>query len=123
DENTVYTWAETRNAVSALGTALAALPGGVLRRPVAVYMERGADALHAMLGVLAAGGLYTVLDTAQPPERVRAILGQLEPAVILTDAGHGEAARELAGPAQVVDFAAAVAAAPDVAVLAALRQQ
>lgn len=123
DENTVYTWAETRNAVSALGTALAALPGGVLRRPVAVYMERGADALHAMLGVLAAGGFYTVLDTAQPPERVRAILDQLEPAVILTDAGHGEAARELAGPAQVVDFAVAAAAVPDETVLAALRQQ
>lgn len=123
DENAAWTWADTRHRAGAVGTALAALPGGVLHRPVAVYMERGADALHALLGVLAAGGFYTVLDTAQPPERVRAILDQLEPAVILTDAAHEEAARELAGALPVLNYAVAVATAPDQAVLTALRRE
>lgn len=123
DESAAWTWADTRHRVGAVGTALAALPGGVLRRPVAVYMERGADALHALLGVLAAGGFYTVLDTAQPPERVRAILDQLEPAAILTDAAHEEAARELAGALPVLDYAAAASKTPDQAVLTALRRE
>ena len=123
DENTSHNWKETRQIVSAVGSALAALPGGVLRRPVAVYMERGADALHAMLGILAAGGFYTVLDTAQPPERVRAILDQLEPAAILTGADHGSAARELAGEMPVVEYAAAAATLPREDVLTALRRE
>ena len=74
DETTALTWQQAARWVYGVGTALDALPGGVLHRPVGVYMERGAAALTAMLGVLAAGGFYTVLDTAQPPERVRAIL-------------------------------------------------
>ena len=41
-----------------------------------------------MLGTLAAGGFYTVLDTAQPPDRVRRITGQLSPALLVTDGAH-----------------------------------
>lgn len=122
DETAAFTWSGTRCAVNAVGTALDKLPGGVLHRPVAVYMERGAAAVHAMLGVLAAGGFYTVLDTAQPPERVRAILTQLEPAAILTDAAHADAARELAGPAPVLEYESAASTKPDTARLTALRQ-
>lgn len=122
DENAAFTWNGTLHTVCAVGTALDALPGGVLRHPVAVYMERGAAAAHAMLGVLAAGGFYTVLDTAQPPERVRAILTQLEPAVLLTDTAHAAAAEELAGPVPVLEYETAASAEPDAARLTALRR-
>ena len=122
DETVSFTWNQTALAVHAVGTALDALPGHVLHRPVAIYMERGAAALHAMLGVLAAGGFYTVLDTAQPPERVRAILDQLEPAALLTDAAHGEAAKALAGETPVLGYETAAAEEPDEPRLAALRR-
>lgn len=122
DETASFTWEQTSRAVHGVGTALDALPGSVLHRPVGVYMERGTAALHAMLGVLAAGGFYTVLDTAQPPERVRAILDQLEPAALITDVAHAEAARALAGDTPVLDYQAAAATEADEARVAALRQ-
>ena len=56
DENTAHTWADTAAAVQRIGTALAALPGGVLHRPVVLAAGRTAAAVHAMLGTLAAGG-------------------------------------------------------------------
>lgn len=122
DENRSCTWAESAKAVQAVGTALSGTADGVLYRPVAIYMERGADAVHAMLGTLAAGGFYTVLDTAQPADRVTAILDQLEPAVLLTDALHEQSARTLAGKTPVLAYDSVVAAVPDAARLAALRQ-
>lgn len=122
NETTTLTWQQVQQTVDAVGSALDRLPGGVLHRPVGIYMERGATALTALLGVLAAGGFYTVLDTAQPPERVRAILDQLEPVALLTDAAHADAARALAGDTPVLDYAAAAAAETDRNRLAALRQ-
>jgi len=56
---------------------------------VALYMERSADAVTALLGVLKAGGAYLPLDASFPPARV---------AAIVADAG---AVLVLAGPAQV----------------------
>lgn len=121
DETESNTWAQTARAVQAVGTALAGLPGGVQRKPVAIYMERCAGAVHAMLGVLAAGGFYTVLDTAQPPERVQAILDQLEPAALLTDAAHADGAKALAGQCPVLSYETAAATPPDSGTLEAVR--
>ena len=74
--------------LAAIGTALDVLPGGVQRRPVALLADRGAAAVHAMLGTLAAGGFYIVLDPAQGESRLRDILSQVAPAALLADAAH-----------------------------------
>jgi len=55
---------------------------------VALYLERSAEAVVALLGVLKAGGAYLPLDASFPPNRV---------AAITADAG---AALVFAGPAQ-----------------------
>ena len=65
DEHRTLTWNEVEDAVQRIGTALAGY--GVQRRPVAIYLDHEVPCLLAMLGTLAAGGFYTVLDTAQPP--------------------------------------------------------
>ena len=102
DEGNAYTWAETRAAAAAIGTALDILPGGVQRRPVALLADRGAAAVHAMLGTLAAGGFYIVLDPAQGESRLRDILSQVAPAALLADAAHMAQAKVLAGSAPVL---------------------
>ena len=66
DEHRTLTWNEVEDAVQRIGTALAGY--GVQRRPVAIYLDHEVPCLLAMLGTLAAGGFYTVLDTAQPPD-------------------------------------------------------
>ena len=120
DETCSLTWARVKAGVDAVGTALAA--HRVQHRPVALYLDRSAACPVAMLGVLAAGGFYTVLDTSQPAERIGRILQRLQPAVILADKANLDAARAL-NVAPVLEYEQAAATAPDPALLAALRAQ
>lgn len=121
DEHITLTWDEVDAAVQRVGTALAQY--SVQRRPVALYLDHEVPCLLAMLGTLAAGGFYTVLDTAQPPERVRRITGQLEPALLVTDAAHRKAADALGLACPVVEMADALNAAPDSFALQTLRNE
>lgn len=121
DEHGTLTWAEVDSAVQRLGTALAEY--AVQHRPVALYLDHEVSCLLAMLGTLAAGGFYTVLDTAQPPERVRRITGQLEPALLVTDAAHRADADALGLVCPVVELEEALAVTPDAFALQKLREQ
>ncbi|GAA3463494.1 non-ribosomal peptide synthetase [Saccharothrix longispora] len=47
-------------------------PGAV----VGVHLDRGPALVAALLGVLKAGGCYTLLDTAFPADRLRSVLGR-----------------------------------------------
>jgi amino acid adenylation domain-containing protein len=73
------------NRLAARLTARGAGPEAV----VAVALERGAELLAAVLGVLKAGAAYLVLDPAQPAGRLAAILDDAEPPLAVTnDAGR-----------------------------------
>ena len=52
--------------------------------PVAICVERGFKMIVALLAVLKAGGAYVPLDPAYPPERLRFMLGDSGPMVLLT---------------------------------------
>jgi nonribosomal peptide synthetase DhbF len=54
--------------------------------PVAVVLPRSADAVMALLGVLAAGAMYVPVDLSYPVERVRFMLADAAPAVVITTA-------------------------------------
>ncbi|WP_192809994.1 non-ribosomal peptide synthetase [Actinomadura rudentiformis] len=54
--------------------------------PVAVLLPRSADSVVAMLGVLAAGAMYVPVDVSYPPERVRFMLADSAPQVVVTTA-------------------------------------
>ncbi|MGW5735027.1 MULTISPECIES: amino acid adenylation domain-containing protein [Streptomyces] len=57
---------------------------GVLRGDrVAVVMERSAELLPLLLGVWRAGAAYVPVDAGSPPERVRFVLDDSAPAVVL----------------------------------------
>ncbi|MEO5877358.1 MAG: amino acid adenylation domain-containing protein, partial [Streptosporangiaceae bacterium] len=52
--------------------------------PVALYLERDADLMVAVLGVLKAGGAYLPLNLSYPQERIELMLDDARPAVLLT---------------------------------------
>jgi amino acid adenylation domain-containing protein len=58
----------------------------------------------AMLGVMKAGGASVAMDTAQPEERLRSIVSQVSPVVVLSSSSKKDLAGRLAGetPVQVV---------------------
>ncbi len=58
---------------------------------VATYLERGADAIIAFLGVLKARATYVPIDTSYPAGRVAAILASAAPSLIVTRASSASA--------------------------------
>ena len=59
-----------------------------LNQPVAVYLPRSKECIAAFAGVLLSGNAYAPLDTKSPPARLALLLDKLEPALVITDAGH-----------------------------------
>ena len=53
---------------------------------VAICVERGLEMIVALLGGLKAGGAYVPLDPASPMDRLRFMLEDSEPLVLLTQA-------------------------------------
>lgn len=73
---------------------------------VPLCLEKSKWSPVAMMGVMKAGGASVALDGNQPEERLRTIINQIKPPVILSSAAHQELAgrltNELAGLASVV---------------------
>ncbi|MFB6848113.1 amino acid adenylation domain-containing protein, partial [Streptomyces sp. NPDC056373] len=67
---------------------------------VAVCLERGLDLMVAVLGVLKAGGAYVPLDPGHPEERLRLMLADSSPVVVLT---HSSFAGLLGGDVVCLD--------------------
>jgi amino acid adenylation domain-containing protein/thioester reductase-like protein len=51
---------------------------------VGIYMERSLDIIIAILATMKAGGCYVPLDPEYPDDRIRYMLGDTRPAVVLT---------------------------------------
>ncbi|WP_460732403.1 amino acid adenylation domain-containing protein, partial [Lysobacter tyrosinilyticus] len=70
---------------------------------VALLLRRGPELVQAMLAVLKAGGAYVPLDPAAPAERLRDLLGDSAPRVVLTQSGLS-AQVDLSGDWQVLEL-------------------
>ena len=83
------TYRELQEQASSLARQLCTLGVGpdVL---VGVFMERSAQAIVALLGILNAGGAYLPLDPAYPVDRIAMIVEDAKPAVLLTDNALGD---------------------------------
>ena len=55
--------------------------------PVAMYLQRGPSAIVVLLAILKAGGCYVPLDPIMPPNRLEVILKDVQPRVVVTEAG------------------------------------
>lgn len=77
------TFAELRRG--ALGVARAVVDrGDAVNRVVAVFLPKSAAAVIADLGIVYSGNVYTNLDVKSPAQRVRNILANLAPALVIT---------------------------------------
>jgi amino acid adenylation domain-containing protein len=88
----VLTYAQLNARANRLAHHLRTLSVGPDAR-VAICVERGAEMVVAVLGVLKAGGAYVPLDPAYPAARLRYMLADSAPAVVLTQTSIA-AARE-----------------------------
>jgi len=71
---------------------------------VGLCVERSMEMLVGLLGILKAGGAYVPLDPRYPAQRLRYILSDSAPVVLLTDALGRAALREELLPMPVIDL-------------------
>ncbi|KNA32565.1 peptide synthetase [Burkholderia pseudomallei] len=75
-------------------------------RLVALCAERGVEMMTGLLAILKAGGAYVPLDPGYASERLRAILDDSRPAIVLADAAGRAALDALAGAPPIADLQA-----------------
>ncbi len=109
------TYREVEEAANRLAARLAAAGAGPGRH-VAVYLERGAAMVPALLAVLKTGAAYVPLETTYPAARIEWILDRLAVSCLLTQTALLAAAGRLRSAALrgvfAVDDPAAVAGLP-----------
>lgn len=86
DNRESVTFKELQYNARLVGSGLSGLvdPGDA----IPVYMEKGVKTLEAFLGIVYAGGCYSLLSPIQPEERCNSILDRLDAPVLITDRGH-----------------------------------
>lgn len=102
DENHSCTYCELECRAKEIGTYLSGMakPG----MPIAVFMEKSVEALQAFMGIVYAGGFYTLIDPEFPIERIKQILDILKPQLILTDKENASKIKETNCGICVVDI-------------------
>lgn len=83
DQNRSYTFSEVERYAKRCARLLIAR-ADVLKQPVGVYLPKAAGVIFANLGIVYSGNIYTNLDTKFPVARTKAILGNIEPILIIT---------------------------------------
>ena len=81
------TFSQWLDCAKRIGSAIVRDHPGVMRRPVMVFVDRRVEPLVAFLGVVASGNFYVPIDCKMPAERMKHIIGVLNPlaAVTVTD--------------------------------------
>ncbi len=64
-------------------------------RPIPVFLPKSAQNIVADLGILYSGNGYANLDVKSPPQRLKGMLDNLNPPVIVTSAAHAPALKEI----------------------------
>ncbi|MEU6482372.1 amino acid adenylation domain-containing protein, partial [Streptomyces sp. NPDC047017] len=105
---TELTYAELDARASALAHELVAMGAGP-EQAVAVWMERSADLVVALLAVLKSGAFYVPLHDGYPAERRRTVMEDCHARLLLTDRPGDAATFAGAAVVHAVDGAAAAA--------------
>lgn len=111
DDVRSVTFREVQEESHRVAAALAQID--IFRKPVAVFLDKRVECIHAMLGVACSGCFYTVLDIHMPTSRIEKIMGVLRPAVVITDKVHAQQAKTFAGDAALLLYEDAMLLQPD----------
>lgn len=119
DGTSCYTYEQLRLCSARIGTALSSLiaPG----EPVGVYMDKCADALPVLFGIVYAGGFYSVLNTELPAGRLMQIASVLQPRAVVTSRELQEDAERIFSGTRILTMEELLRTEPDFPRLARIR--
>lgn len=122
DDKASLTFGELLDRARRLGSWLAARVGEA-NAPVAVMIDRTAESIAAMQGILFAGCCYVPIDNKMPQMRVRKILDQVHARALLFSESDREAAEALSDCCPALPLEEGFAADVDEGLLARRRRQ
>lgn len=105
DGSVSYTWGELLELAQRIGSALCRKH--VIRKPVAVVMDKSADTLAAFLGVVYAGAFYVLINPEYPNVRIEKILATLQTDQMILDVQYEEKMRACGYQGNMVPIEAA----------------
>lgn len=88
DDKISCTYGELISDAKTIGTMLAAKTE--IRKPIAVFMDKGVITLKAYMGILYAGCFYVLIDPSFPGDRIRQILDVLKTDIVITEKAQEE---------------------------------
>jgi D-alanine--poly(phosphoribitol) ligase subunit 1 len=94
DQDRSYTFAEMELFAKRVATLLLRR-NDVTGKPIAVFLPKSANAIFAVLGIVYSGNIYTNLDVKSPAQRVKNIIDNLGPDLIVTSREHAGALEAL----------------------------
>lgn len=89
-----YTFSQLDNLSSRLATHLIALSPAT-NRPIAVFMPKSAQIVIADLAIIKTGNFYTNIDEKSPTERLKKLLDNVDPVLIITDSDRSKTLSEI----------------------------
>jgi amino acid adenylation domain-containing protein len=95
------TYGELNAAINRLAHAILRRSGALEDR-VAILMQHDTPAIAAVVSVIKAGRIAAALNPTHPVARLRELMEDIEPTLIITDIVHLDLASEIAGPACAV---------------------
>ncbi len=124
DDKSTVTFAQWQSMAQGLGTLIAQLTSGAMRRPVLVFVDRKIECLVGFMGVVESGNFYVPIDNKMPESRIRLIIEVLNPiAAITVTARDAQVLQTIGFGGAVIDFQEAVAHESDLVLLADIRSR
>ena len=116
-ENGSLSFAELERNAHTVGSYIA--NKNIIKKPIAVFMEKSAFAVSAFLGVACSGNFYVPLDPEMPAFRIKMILEEVNPKLLICD----EKTKELITDFQPVTYSSILSTEIDQAKLAEIRKK
>ncbi|MDD6878711.1 MAG: AMP-binding protein [bacterium] len=85
-------------------TATSITSKNYFNKPIAILLDKEINSLISMLGVVASGNYYTILDVKSPVERLQSIIDTLDPACIITSNKYSKVLEKLNFKNEIIDI-------------------
>lgn len=121
DENKSYTYSELLSLSLRIGSAVAHKTDR--NKPIAVLLEKSADALGVFLGIAQAGCFYVTFNPDLPKNRLAQVQSVLQAEYIITDEAHLDLAEDLIEKDRILMLKDLISSQEDLSLLGKIRSR
>lgn len=85
DSDRIITFKDLSENAKKLSQIIAQCTGGIIRKPIAVFLDKQMESVVADIAIMYSGNAYMNLDTKTPVQRISNILELIQPELVITN--------------------------------------